>query len=85
MTIIDPNNELESLIKEYSLARIKAIDNAFPYSSIFLVEDMCDDWKEESLLIKENAVNYRVEYYLHQQLGCYWSYKYSSGNMKSKV
>lgn len=80
MTIFDPNNELPDLIKEYTLIRLEALDRLFPFTATSFIEDMMDDWKEESLQMKENEEkclnrNFprRIKYNIHKDLGCYFS------------
>ena len=86
MTIVDLNYELPELIKEYSLIRVQDLDRTFPYTAISFIEDMMNDWKEESLKIKENSKSntYKVKFNLHKKLGCYWSPIYTDSALVSK-
>ena len=91
MTIVDLNNELPDLIKEYSLIRLQELDRLFPFTATSIIEDMMDDWKEESLQMKEdedkclNRLYPRdIKYNIHKDLGCYFSPTFTDSALITK-
>ena len=82
--IFDERIELREFMREYGFKRVVAVSRLFsPYSSIGFLEDVLDDWKEESLQMSENpdkCINKlyprKITYDVFNKLGCFWSDKY---------
>lgn len=71
----------EDLANEYGEERVRLVKSEFPHIANFSVEFLLDDWKEESLFIKEDKekyfkgeVSWKSTYNLFEKFGCYWKY-----------
>lgn len=86
MTIVGDETSILDLQREYSAVRVEALDKKFPSTAVMFLELMLDDWKEESLMMKEDPLQClkrevpkdKTNYNLYKKMGCYWSSTYTT-------
>ena len=76
LKIIDTRNEIDDLIKEYSLIRVEKILELHPFCDISMIESFLDEWKEQSLFHLEypNISEIKATHRLYKKLGNYFDY-----------
>lgn len=74
LTLIDSENLLSNLIKEYSIDRVEAMDKLYPKEKLKTIDRHLDNWKEECKRLEETNVGLDWGLKYEPILGGYFDY-----------